>query len=74
LIAQGSEDLSLAAWVFALAITALGVAFTSGTPTARVVNAFVLGEMVALMGLTFGAHRSSVASRRRGHTAPLGAS
>jgi O-antigen/teichoic acid export membrane protein len=74
LIAQGSEHLSLASWVVALAATALSVAVTNGTPTARVVTAFVLGEAVALVGLTVGAHRLSIASRLRSRTAPLGAS
>jgi O-antigen/teichoic acid export membrane protein len=65
LIAQGSEDLSLAVWVVALAATAVSVASTGGTLTARVVIAFVVGEAVALLGLLVGASRPSIASRVR---------
>jgi hypothetical protein len=47
------------------------MAATDGTPTARVVMAFVLGETVALFGLTIGAHRPSSAFRSRGRGAPV---
>jgi O-antigen/teichoic acid export membrane protein len=71
LIAQGCEDRSLASWVIALAAAVTTMAATDGTPMARVVMAFVLGETVALFGLTVGAHRPSSAFRSRGRGAPV---
>ena len=72
LIVQRSEDLSLAVWVVALAAVAVSVAGTHGTPTARVVIAFVVGEAVALLGLLACA-QPSIASRIRTRSRSAGA-
>ena len=71
LIAQGSENLSLAVWVVAIAVAAVTMGIVSGTPTARVVSAFVFGEAVALLGLTLGARHPSIAARLRGWRATV---
>ena len=71
LIAQGSENLSLAVWVVAIAVAAVTMGTVSGTPTARVVSAFVFGEAVALLGLTLGARHPSIAARLRGWRATV---
>jgi O-antigen/teichoic acid export membrane protein len=57
LIAQGSPGRSLSAWVLALAAGGLSLAVIGGTPTARVVGAFVIAETVALVALVVAASR-----------------
>jgi len=51
LIARGSEHRLVPPWLGALAVAALIVVLTPGTPTLRVSVAFAAGEVVALLGL-----------------------
>jgi O-antigen/teichoic acid export membrane protein len=51
LIAMSTESRLIMPWLSALTAGALTVTVMSGTPTMRVVTAFVVGEAVALLGL-----------------------
>jgi O-antigen/teichoic acid export membrane protein len=51
LIAMSAEGRLVAPWVTALAAGALTVTLISGSPTVRVATGFVVGEVVALLGL-----------------------
>ena len=74
LIAQGSEDRSLIAWGVALAASAVTLMSTGGTPTTRVVIAFVVGEAVAIVGLAVGARRPPLVSALPGAARSAGTS
>ena len=52
LIAQRSEVRSLVAWSLGLAAAAIAIAIAGGSPTERVVVAFIVGEALALTTLT----------------------
>ncbi|MGH8907803.1 MAG: lipopolysaccharide biosynthesis protein [Egibacteraceae bacterium] len=51
LIAMSAESRLIGPWTSALLAGALTIAVTGGSPTMRVVTAFVVGEAVALLGL-----------------------
>jgi O-antigen/teichoic acid export membrane protein len=72
LIAQGSEERSLAAWGLALAAAAVALAIVDDTASARVVIAFVVGEAVALLGLGAAASRPSIRSAASGASSAAG--